>query len=103
VYSLIFGIPVALIGAIFYVLLFVMALIHIESGNKFALKYMSYAPVVGFIASLRFLLLQAVVINAYCLYCLISALISTLLFVTSVIMLKSQKNIHEDRESQEGT
>lgn len=38
----------------------------------------------GFLVSLNFVYLQAFVLEAFCLYCLISALFSTLLFIGSI-------------------
>src|SRR3989344_2671965 len=67
-YATVFGIPDALFGAIFYLI------ILIKPSRLLAL--------LGFLASLILLYLQLFVIRALCLYCLISLVTSTGVFVS---------------------
>lgn len=73
-FSTIGGIPLALFGVAFYLVVFFL----VVSGKLTGLK-----PIIsiGFAASLVFLGLQAFVIHAFCLYCLGSLGTSTLLFI----------------------
>ncbi len=96
VYSMVDGIPVPLAGAVYYLAIAVGALIFLEarlvsrseSARHFAvLKWALLATVLGFLASLYFLYLQAFVLHSFCQYCLGSLGTSTILFVTALLML----------------
>lgn len=81
IYSKLFGIYVAVYGALYYLALIILC-IHIINTNKYHLfKYVAHVTWVGFLMSLYFTGLQVFVIRAYCDYCLTSATISTLLFI----------------------
>lgn len=85
VYSQIASVPVALIGALFYLTVFVLALVNwqlAQPGRKLV-KMLWWLSLVAFLASLGLVYLQGFVIKAWCLYCLISALISTLIFLST--------------------
>ena len=87
-YSAIFGIPVALLGAIFYLVILVGAFSFLESKKTTLFKWSLLFTLFGFIFSLWFTYAQAFVIGSWCLYCLGSALTSTILFVTAWIVFK---------------
>lgn len=74
------GIPVALAGALYYLLIFVLSVIYLDTRSRSIGSWALKLTPLGFIASLWFLYLQAFVIEAFCLYCLGSAITSTLLF-----------------------
>lgn len=80
-YSILWGIPLALYGAVYYLLVFVLSIIYLETGNARLLRLAGRFTVIGFLASLYFVYLQLFVIEAICVYCLGSATTSTLLFV----------------------
>lgn len=93
-YSLIFGVPVALSGVIYYFGILFISLLYIDLGDKkfknifqlLSIKMLPIYTLVGFIMSIWFVYLQAFVIKAFCTYCLFSALTSTLLFVFGIIL-----------------
>lgn len=95
-YSEIFGLPVALLGAIYYLAIMLGAFIYLESKHSAALqahhieilKWTLLLTIVGLSASLWFVYVQAFVIGSYCLYCLASAATSTALFVTATAIFK---------------
>lgn len=89
-YSLIFGIPVALFGSIYYFIILISALIYIEQKKTLMLKIISYLPIAGFFFTLYLLYLMFFVIYAICQYCLLSALTSTLLLIFG-LMIKNKK------------
>lgn len=91
-YSEVFGIPLALLGAAFYLFILINALLYIDNQNKYSKLALSYIPVFGFIFSLVLLYLMFFVINAVCQYCLLSATTSTLLFILSIIFTKKNKS-----------
>lgn len=105
-YATIFGVPTALLGAIYYLVVALGAFIYLESkhgGGKVAahhsaiLKWTLTATALGFGMSLWFVYLQLVILRSICVYCTLSALTSTVLFVTAIVILrKSSKAQPED-------
>lgn len=101
-YSIIFGIPVSLLGALYYFVIALGAFIYLESrhgGGAIAshhssiLKWTLIATVAGLLMSIWFLVVQMFILNSYCIYCLGSAVTSTALFITAITILwKSQKS-----------
>lgn len=91
-YSEIFGVPVSLSGFFYYLIFFFLSLaVFLKKTEKFYIFF----PIIslgGFLASLWFTYLQFFVIRAFCQYCLLSAFISTSLFILNVFMLKYKKN-----------
>ncbi len=90
-YSVILGIPVALMGVLFYLSFLLLTIFYIDSKNEKTLEFVARFSVIGVIASSWFLFLQIFIIKALCLYCLISATTSTALFVLGFIVLKRKK------------
>lgn len=90
-YSEIFGIPVALLGALYYLIISIGLFAHIEGKHEPSLRTVLLLTVFGFAMSLWFVYAQAFIIGAYCLYCLGSATISTILFFSSMYVLKKYR------------
>jgi uncharacterized membrane protein len=90
-YALIFGIPVSLLGLMYYSLIFIGIIFYNFSRKASLIKNISIFTVVGFLASIWFLYLQAFILKEYCSYCLVSALASILLFLLGVYALRMQK------------
>lgn len=80
-FATIFGIPVALLGALYYLTVFLGTIAFVDKQNVQILRRVSALTLLGLIASIYFMFLQAFVIDAYCTYCVGSAITSTLLFV----------------------
>lgn len=88
-YSAIFGIPVALLGALYYAsILLAMYIAAIELKNERAIKIIAVSTTLGFLFSLWFVYAQLFLIHAICQYCMLSALSSTVLFVVSMVYLR---------------
>jgi len=85
-YSVVWGIPVALAGAVYYLAVFLLSVAYFDTKQVRPLEFAVYLTPLGLIASLWFLYLQAFIINALCFYCLISALTSTLLFIFGLLL-----------------
>ncbi len=83
-YSVVMGFPVALYGAMYYLLLFLLGVMYLDSGKDIVLYFAMLFTPLGFFASLWFLYLQVFVIKALCLYCLVSAGTSTTLFALGI-------------------
>lgn len=87
-YAVIIGIPLALLGAIYYFSILVLTVAYIDTKRRYFLKIVGYSTIVGFLVSALLVYLQVFVIHALCTYCLISALTSTALFVLALISQK---------------
>lgn len=87
-YSQIAGIPVALLGAIYYLILLVLLLAYFDGKKEVFLRSAFWLTILGLLFSIYFLIIQAFVINAFCQYCLVSAGTSTILFILGMIALK---------------
>ncbi len=85
-YATIFSLPVALLGAIYYGVVLVLTLLHIERKQLGWIVLLRYLTPFGFAASLYFLYIQAAILHAFCQYCLLSLLTSTFLFALSLYM-----------------
>lgn len=95
-YSEIFGIPLALLGALYYLFIIIMSLLYVDHANKWSKLALSYIPVFGFLFSLGLVYLMFFVIKALCQYCLLSAGTSTTLFILSLIFIKKIKKSYVD-------
>jgi len=95
-YAVIGGIPVALGGAIFYLLVLIGLFAYLEGKNEKLLRYSLILTGIGFLSTLYFLFIQAFVLKAFCLYCLGSAISSTLLFVLAIWIFSKYSKFEED-------
>jgi uncharacterized membrane protein len=90
-YATVADAPVALFGTIYYLALLVLGLLFMDTGKPRWLRTAALLTPIGFAASLWFLYLQIFVIQALCLYCLISATTSTALFILGILVLRGSK------------
>ncbi|OGH92606.1 MAG: hypothetical protein A2534_00175 [Candidatus Magasanikbacteria bacterium RIFOXYD2_FULL_39_9] len=91
-YSLFFGQPVALAGSLYYLSVLLLTAIYLESKNRTFFLLANILTFFGFLVSARFVYLQIFVIKALCIYCMVSATTSTLLFSMSLFSLRKNKN-----------
>ena len=89
-FSLILGVPVALLGAMYYLLLTVLSILYFDTKNERWIKQAAILTPLGLLASTWFIYLQAFIIKAWCLYCLGSAVTSTLLFIVGMCIFKAR-------------
>lgn len=83
-YATIGSIPVALVGTLYYGALLVLLVAYVDSWNRKVLHVFCWVVSAGFLGTLYFLYVQAFILHAFCQYCLVSALTTTLLFAISV-------------------
>lgn len=88
IYSTVAGIPVALLGSLFYLTVFVLILFYLQEQKEWLVKTVWFLSLLAFIASLVFVYLQGFVIGSWCQYCLVSALTSTLIFVLTTVLAR---------------
>ena len=91
-YATVRGIPLALFGAVAYFTAFSLATLA-AFGYRFAGKLMT--PLVGlmFLTTLWLTYLQAFVIRAWCQFCLLSALTTTILLILVLIATQAQNRL----------
>jgi uncharacterized membrane protein len=80
-YSYFFGVPLADFGVLFYGLLFIVVAVELMYSHVYFRRGIQILAAIGFIASAYFIFLQTSVINAFCVYCVASALFSLLIFI----------------------
>lgn len=85
-YAVVAGIPVALGGAFYYLVMVIGAMLAIETGRTVWLKRMTIFSLCGLAASIYLVSVMAFVLHAYCIYCFGSAATSTLLFILSAFL-----------------
>lgn len=92
-YSVFLGIPVALLGAIFYLFILIAGSSYIVEGKKdLFIKTILIISFLGFVFSLWFVFVQAFILKAYCMYCLGSFLTSTMIFLFSTRVIYLNRN-----------
>ena len=96
-YSTVAGIPVSLIGALYYFAIAIGAFIYLESQLSSGsvgprqlgiLKWAFFATILGLIASITLVCLMAFVIHSWCQYCIGSAITSTMLFLIAAYAVR---------------
>ena len=93
-YSTLFGVPNALLGALYYLTLFVLAVLSLELGRQRILALAALITPVGLLMSAYFVYLQLFVLKAICFYCMVSAAASMILFALGVsVMLALKKEM----------
>lgn len=87
-YSKIFGIPLAVYGLFYY--LFMLITLNLKS--NLAKSFYLLATTFGALFSIYLIFVQAVLIGVYCIYCLLSAVISFLVFGLSVSLMRKERD-----------
>lgn len=95
-YSAIFGIPVSLLGAIYYLIIAIGTFAYLDTKKTVVLKWALALTVFGLVMSLWFIFLQAFIVDAWCLYCLGSAATSIALFVMANVIFKKYMITEEE-------
>lgn len=85
-YAVILGVSIALLGALYYLAIFLGTVLYLDSKRALVLKLVALLPVAGFAFSLYLVYLMLFVLDAICLYCMGSATTSTLLFILSLLI-----------------
>lgn len=91
-YSRIFGIPMAVYGTFYYLIALLLSLAIVQWGSTRARQLMLKWAAVGVLFSLYTVYLQAIVIDAWCLYCVISEVVTILLLTCSLLLGRKEMN-----------
>jgi uncharacterized membrane protein len=89
-FAMFMGIPLAYLGLAYYLITVVGITAYHQSGKTDLLKGLFLLNLGGFSFSLWLVYLQAFVLNAFCTWCLFSALVTTLL----LSILTFRKEVH---------
>lgn len=87
-YSVIFGVPVSLLGVVYYLSILAALFAYLDFKNPAIVRVALSCTILGFGMSLWFVFLQTFVLHAYCIYCMGSATISTALFISAIYVFK---------------
>lgn len=85
-YSVLYGVPVALGGALYYLTVLIGSLFCIDTQNSKFTKWLGLFTVVGLLASGWFVFVQLVLLKAICWYCMLSAATSTIIFILGMLL-----------------
>lgn len=87
-YSRLFGIPLGIYGVMFYALMLVLASAALTLKLKDTPLYLLIVSGIGAAASVVFLCIQFFIIQALCIYCLVSALVAFASCTLSWLLVK---------------
>lgn len=91
-YSTLWGMPLALFGTMLYFTILILALLYFQNRRKIILQIIFSLTLPALIVSITLTYLQFFVLYALCAYCLFSAVIILLLFVSNGFLLFFKKN-----------
>jgi uncharacterized membrane protein len=86
-YAYFLGVPVALFGAFFFGIVFILAVIDIFVGDSMLRRSLRWISVVGVLVSIYLTFIQIFILQASCMYCFSSSTISLLIFLASFFLL----------------
>lgn len=95
-YSYLFGIPLAAYGAFFYGIIFSLAALELVMFSQLVRRLIQGISLAGLLASLYFTLVQVFVINAFCIYCLVSAGIALFIAICASLIEPLRRNTPQD-------
>ncbi|WNF38403.1 vitamin K epoxide reductase family protein [Bacillaceae bacterium IKA-2] len=90
-WAYVLGIPLALLGAFYYLTVLLFAGMWYHTRHPLVLKILTPMTAIGVISSAFFVYLQLFVIGAICPFCMVSAVATTILFSLELVMLRMSK------------
>lgn len=90
-WAYVMGIPLALLGAVYYLTVLTFSGLWFQTRSPLVLKILTPITVIGVASSAVFVYLQLFVIGAICPFCMVSAGATTVLLILEIIMLKNSK------------
>ncbi|MDB5244658.1 MAG: vitamin epoxide reductase [Parcubacteria group bacterium] len=85
-YSKILGIPVANLGIVFYAVMFILAAVELVIPRRIVRRLLQIGAVLGVLMSLFSTTAQIFFINALCIYCLASALLTVFIAICAALI-----------------
>jgi len=90
-YAIMFGIPVALIGLVHYIVLSLITALAIFTNKKIFWFWILFQVIFGATGSLYLMFIQFIILNSFCQYCTLSALISFIIFILAINWLERER------------
>jgi uncharacterized membrane protein len=91
-YSVILGVPVALIGALFFGLTFYLAVGLLRSSSLTLVRVFKVFAFLGALAIIPLFLLQAIVLKAFCTYCVATEVIMLGIWILSFLLTAPERS-----------
>lgn len=82
-------VPVAAFGMGYYGAVLVLLVAYFDTGSRRFAHWAAWVVTAGMLGTLYFLAVQLFVLKAFCPYCLLSALLTTTMFVLSVRFMRA--------------
>ncbi len=101
-YSEIFGIPVSLLGALYYLSIIVLTTLFLDKKYIGAIYIASLLTPLGLVASSYFMIVMFGILKALCIYCIGSAISSTILFIFGILYITRFHNNNAYEQKKEG-
>jgi uncharacterized membrane protein len=95
-FSTILGVPLSLIGAIFFAVMFYLGIGLIAAPRRVVVHAYDLLAFAGILAAVALFLLQAVVLRAYCTYCLATEVIALLIWAGSLVVAAPKPSVVVD-------
>lgn len=95
-YAVIQGVPIAVLGVVYYSALFLLAYYY-RLGSKTAWRLLQMTTSVGVAVTCMLVYLQIAVIHRICQYCMISAILTTIIAVLVIVVTLRNKTDHENQ------
>jgi len=95
-YSVILGVPLALIGTVFFALMFYLSIGVLTGSRVRVVQAYKVLAFLGALAIIPLFLLQAVVLDAFCTYCVATEVIMLVLWVLSFLITTPGRSAAED-------
>ncbi len=92
-YATLFSVPLSFFGLLYYTVLVGLLFWYVQYRNKKTLRLVFLVISVGLLFSAYLIYLQQFIIGAYCTYCLISASITTILWICTFLELRNSGTI----------
>jgi uncharacterized membrane protein len=89
-YSAILGVPVSLLGALYYLAMLLAAVWVLDKEGEKVARYLAWGTIVGASASVWFVYVQVGILGAVCIYCMASAAVSLSLFGMGMRMFRAK-------------
>lgn len=91
-YSVLFGIPLSAYGMVFYLAIGILGMLYLDTKNALFVRLLLPATALGFAMSVYFIYVQKFLIKAFCIYCILSAIVATILFCLGITIYRRSKN-----------
>jgi len=85
-YSVIMGVPLALLGTVFFALMFYLGIGLLTSSRVLVLRAYKVLAFAGALALIPLFLLQAITLKAFCTYCVATEALMLFLWVVSFLL-----------------